>query len=132
VLEREHGIRTNVTMVFSPTQALLAMKSGASFVSIVLSRLENVAIESDRLIDDTMAFKRQYGFRRGDHRGSVKTQPTLLHCLRAGVEIATIPEDLFQPSLPAPTHGTGPDQFNRIGLRSKKRPDHSLAESHQR
>ncbi len=41
VLEREKNIKTNVTMIFSSTQAFLAMKAGASYVSIVLSRLES-------------------------------------------------------------------------------------------
>ena len=43
VLEKEKDVKTNVTMIFSSTQSLLAMKAGASFVSIVLSRLDAVA-----------------------------------------------------------------------------------------
>ncbi len=121
VLEREHRIRTNVTMVFSPTQALLAMKAGASFVSIVLSRLENVAIESDRLIDDTMTIKRQYGFKSEIIAGSLKTQPTLLHCLRAGVDIATIPEELFNLLFQHPLTEMGLAQFNRDWAQVRKR-----------
>jgi len=121
VLEREHRIRTNVTMVFSPTQALLAMKTGASFVRIVLGRLEAAAIESDRLIDDTMAFKRQYGFTSEIIAGSVKTQPTLLNCLRAGVPIATIPEDLFNLLFQHPLTEWGLAQFSRNWAQVKKR-----------
>ena len=121
VLEREHRIRTNVTMVFSPTQALLAMKAGASFVSIVLGRLENVAIESDRLIDDTMTIKRHCGFKSEIIAGSLKTQPTLLHCLRAGVDIATIPEDLFNLLFQHPLTEMGLAQFNRDWAQVMKR-----------
>ncbi|NWG14657.1 MAG: fructose-6-phosphate aldolase [Acidobacteria bacterium] len=121
ILEREHRIRTNVTMVFSPTQALLAMKAGASFVSIVLSRLENVAIESDRLIDDTMTIKRQYGFASEIIAGSLKTQPTLLYCLRAGVDIATIPEDLFNLLFQHPLTEMGLAQFARDWAQVRKR-----------
>lgn len=121
VLERTHGIRTNVTMVFSPTQALLAMKAGASFVSIVLSRLESVAIESDRLIDDTMTIKRQYGYASQIIAGSVKTQPTLLYCLRAGVDIATIPEDVFNILFQHPLTEMGLAQFDRDWTKVSKR-----------
>jgi transaldolase len=121
VLEREHGIRTNVTMVFSPTQALLAMKAGASFLSIVLSRLENVAIESDRLIEDTVVFKQQYGFPSEIIAGSLKTQPTLLHCLRAGVDIATIPEALFDLLFQHPLTELGLAQFDRDWASVQKR-----------
>jgi transaldolase len=121
VLEREHHIRTNVTMVFSATQALLAMRAGASFVSIVLSRLENVGIESDRLIGDTMAMKRQYGFGSEIIAGSVKTQPTLLQCLRAGVDIATIPESLFDLMFQHPLTEMGLAEFDRDWARVRKR-----------
>lgn len=121
VLERQHGIRTNVTMVFSPTQVLLAMKAGASFVSIVLSRLENVAIESDRLVDDAVAIKRHYGFRSELLAASIKTQPTLLHCLRAGVDIATIPEDLFNQLYQHPLTELGLAQFERDWAKVRKR-----------
>ncbi len=89
------GIRTNVTMAFSATQAHLAMKAGASYVSIVLSRLENVGQETDVLIHDTAEIKRTYGFNTEIIAGSVKTQPTILTCLRAGIDIMTIPDSLF-------------------------------------
>jgi len=111
VLEKEHNVRTNVTMVFSPTQALLAMKAGASYVSIVLSRLENVGIEANQLIEDTMAIRRIYGFNSEIIAGSLKTQPTLLSCLRAGVDIATIPESLFDQMFQHPLTNDGLAQF---------------------
>ncbi len=113
ILETEKDIRVNVTMVFSPTQALLAMKTGASYVSIVLNRLENVAIESQGLIADTVGIKRQYGFQSEIIAGSVKTQPTLLNCLRNGVDIATIPESLFLQLFEHPLTEMGLAQFEK-------------------
>ena len=95
VLEREKKVRTNVTMVFSPTQALLAMKAGASYVSIVLSRLDAICNESEILVADTMAAKENYGFSSEIIADSVKTQNHLLTCIRHGVDIATIPPALF-------------------------------------
>jgi transaldolase len=109
-------------MVFSPTQALLAMNARASFVSIVLSRLENAAIESDRLIEDTLAIKRQYGFRSAIIAGSLKTQPTLLLCLRAGVDIATVPETLFNQLYQHPFTEMGLAQFERDWGQVRRRP----------
>lgn len=94
ILEAEK-IKTNVTMVFSPTQAYLAMKAGASYVSIVLSRLDAVANESDALVVDTMRIKNNYGFDSEIIAGSMKTQNHILSCLRQGVDIVTIPEELF-------------------------------------
>jgi len=52
VLEKQKSIKANVTMIFSSTQAFLAMKAGASLVSIVLSRLDAVANESRILVED--------------------------------------------------------------------------------
>jgi transaldolase len=95
ILEREKGIRVNLTMAFSPTQAWLAMKAGASYVSIVLSRLDACANESDILVRDTVTAKRNFGFPSQIIAGSLKTQNHILSCLRAGVDIVTIPESLF-------------------------------------
>jgi len=95
VLEREKDIRVNVTMAFSATQAWLAMKAGASYVSIVLSRLDAVANESDLLVADAALIRDNYGFATEIIAGSVKTQNHVLACLRAGVDIVTIPESLF-------------------------------------
>jgi transaldolase len=95
ILEREHRIKTNITMVFSSTQAYLAMKAGGSYVSIVLSRLDAVANESDILVRDTMRTKQNYGYASQIIAGSMKTQNHVLACLRAGVDIVTVNADLF-------------------------------------
>ena len=95
VLETQNSIKTNVTMAFSPTQAYLAMKAGASYVSIVLSRLDAVANESHILVEETVRAKANYGFATEIIAGSMKTQNHVLACLRAGLDIATIPETLF-------------------------------------
>jgi len=81
--------------VFSPTQALLAMKAGASFVSIVLSRLDAIANESEILVEETMVAKQNYGYSCEIIAGSVKTQNHLLACVRAGLDIVTVPPTLF-------------------------------------
>ncbi len=95
VLEGEKNIRVNVTMAFSSTQAYLAMKAGASYVSIVLSRLDAIANESDILIEDAVTVKQNFGFLTEIIGASLKTQNHVLSCLRAGVDVVTIPEGLF-------------------------------------
>jgi len=95
MLEREKNVRVNVTMAFSSTQAYLAMKAGASYVTIVLSRLDAFATESDILIEDAVTLKDNFGFKSQLIAGSLKTQNHVLSCLRAGVDIVTIPESLF-------------------------------------
>lgn len=95
ILEEEKSIATNVTMVFSSTQAFLAMKAGATFVSIVLSRLDAVANESDILVADAVQIRDNYGFTSDIIAGSMKTQNHVLSCLRSGVDIVTVNPDLF-------------------------------------
>jgi transaldolase len=95
VLEEEKEIKTNVTMVFSSTQAFLAMKAGATFVSIVLSRLDAVANESEILVADSIQIRDNYGYSSEIIAGSMKTQNHILNCLRHGVDIVTVNPDLF-------------------------------------
>ncbi len=107
------GIRVNVTMVFSATQAALAMQTGASFVSIVLSRLDAIGTESVQLINDTMLIKENYGYDAEIITGSVKTQNQLLDCLRAGVDITTIPPSLFDLMFKHPLTDAGIEGFKK-------------------
>lgn len=111
VLEQQKGIKTNVTMIFSSTQAFLAMKAGASFVSIVLSRLDAVANESYILVEDAAVIKTNYGFASEIIAGSVKTQNHVLDCLRAGIDIATVNPGLFWQLYKHPLTDSGLAQF---------------------
>jgi len=111
ILERENQIKTNVTMIFSPTQAFLAMKAGAGFVSIVLSRLDAVGNESESLVQDAAAIRNNYAFDSEIIAGSVKTQNHMLACLRAGIDIATIPPELFFQMFQHPLTDMGLAQF---------------------
>ncbi len=111
VLEQQKGIKTNVTMIFSSTQAFLAMKAGASFVSIVLSRLDAVANESHILVNDAAVIKANYNFASEIIAGSVKTQNQVLSCLRAGIDIATVNPPLFWQLYKHPLTDSGLAQF---------------------
>jgi transaldolase len=95
ILEKEKDIRVNVTMVFSADQAALAMKTGATFVSIVLSRLDKIGSESALLVEDAVAIKRTYRFSSGILAASLKTRNHVLSCLRAGADVISVPESLF-------------------------------------
>ncbi len=95
ILEQEKNIRVNVTMVFSPDQAVLAMKTGAAFVSIVLSRLDKISCESEMLVQDTVTIKDNYGFTSEILAASLKTRNHVLSCLRAGTDVISVPESLF-------------------------------------
>jgi len=113
ILEKQKDIRVNVTMAFSATQAWLAMKAGASYVSIVLSRLDAIANESDLLVEDAAVIKANYGFETEIIAGSMKTQNHVLACLRAGVDIVTIPESLFLQMFNHPLTDIALAQFDK-------------------
>ncbi|MFW6154939.1 MAG: transaldolase family protein [Planctomycetota bacterium] len=114
VLEDEKQVKTNVTMAFSAPQAFLAMKAGATFVSIVLNRLDAVGNESEILVNDAAAIKQAYGFSSEIIAGSVKTTNQVMACLRAGIDIATIPESVFFQLFRHPLTDVGLAQFAEV------------------
>jgi transaldolase len=107
----DKSIKCNVTMVFSSTQTYLAMKAGATFVSIVISRLDAVCNESDILISDAVTIKHNFNFGSNVLAASLKTQNHVLSCLRAGVDIVTVPESLFFQMYKHPLTDVGLAQF---------------------
>ncbi len=107
----EKGISCNVTMVFSSTQSFLAMKAGATFVSLVISRLDAIANEGDILIEDAVTVKQNFGFASEILAASLKTQNHVLACLRAGVDVVTLPESLFFQMYKHPLTDIGLAQF---------------------
>lgn len=113
ILEEEKSIATNVTMIFSSTQAFLAMKAGATFVSIVLSRLDAVGNESDILVADAVQIRDNYGFTSEIIAGSMKTQNHVLSCLRSGVDIVTVNPELFFQMFKHPLTDSGLAEFAR-------------------
>jgi len=113
ILEKEKDIRVNVTMVFSADQACLAMKTGATFVSIVLSRLDKIGSESEILVRDTVQIKKNYGFTSGVLAASLKTRNHVLSCLRAGADIISVPESLFFETFHHPLTDHALAEFDR-------------------
>ncbi len=107
----DKGIKCNVTMVFSSTQTYLAMKAGATFVSIVISRLDAVCNEGDILISDAVTIKHNFNFSSNVLAASLKTQNHVLSCLRAGVDIVTVPDSLFFQMYKHPLTDIGLAQF---------------------
>jgi len=107
----DKSIKCNVTMVFSSTQTYLAMKAGATFVSIVISRLDAVCNEGDILISDAVTIKHNFKFSSNVLAASLKTQNHVLSCLRAGVDIVTVPDSLFFQMYKHPLTDIGLAQF---------------------
>jgi len=113
ILETERGVKVNVTMVFAADQACLAMKTGATYVSVVLSRLDATSMDSLLLVEDAMTIKRRYGFTSAVLAASLKTRMHVLGCLRLGCDVVTIPESLFFQMYQHPLTEQGLAEFER-------------------
>ena len=91
------GIKTNVTLVFSAAQALLAAKAGATFVSPFVGRLDDIGQSGMELISDIMTIYRNYGFTTEIIVASVRHPMHVLDAARIGADIATIPYKVITP-----------------------------------
>ncbi len=120
ILEQEKDIRVNVTMVFSADQALLAMKTGATFVSIVLSRLDKIGTESEILVEDAVTLKENYGFPSEILAASLKTRNHVMACLRSGADIISVPESIFFDMFHHPLTTQALDEFDQVWEKVKK------------
>jgi transaldolase len=120
ILEQEKNLRVNVTMVFSADQAMLAMKTGATFVSIVLSRLDKFGGDSELLVDDTVMVKQNFGFTSEILAASLKTRNHVMSCLRYGADIISLPESLFFEMFHHPLTDQALAGFDEIWEKVKK------------
>ena len=87
----QEGIRTNVTLVFSALQALLASKAGASFISPFVGRIDDTGATGMDVIADIMEIKDNYGFESEIIVASVRHPGHVLESALLGADIATIP-----------------------------------------
>lgn len=85
------GIKTNLTLCFSPTQALLAAKSGAAYVSPFIGRLDDISITGIELIRDIKTIFKNYGFKTEIIVASVRNPIHVLDAAKIGADIATVP-----------------------------------------
>lgn len=104
-------IKTNVTLVFSATQALLAAKAGASFVSPFVGRLDDISFNGMELIRDIMCINRNYGFTTEVIVASVRNPLHVLDAALIGAEIATIPYKVIAQLAKHPLTDIGMEKF---------------------
>jgi len=87
----KEGIKTNVTLIFSALQALMAAKAGASYVSPFVGRLDDIAHEGMELVQQIMAIIDNYGFHTEVIVASIRNPLHALDAALTGAHIATIP-----------------------------------------
>ena len=98
VLSRE-GIRTNVTLVFSPNQALLAAKAGATYVSPFVGRLDDISHDGMALVRDIVTILNNYGFKTQVIAASMRHPVHVTEAALAGAHIATVPYEVLKKML---------------------------------
>ncbi len=91
-----HKIKTNVTLVFSAAQGLLAMKLGATMVSPFIGRLDDKGLRGMDVVEDLVKIKKNYGFKTEILTASVRTVEHIRLAALAGSDIATMPYSVFE------------------------------------
>ena len=107
----QKGIKTNVTLVFSPLQALLAAKAGATFVSPFVGRLDDISQDGMELIADIVQIYDNYGFDTEIIVASVRHPVHVLEAARMGADIATIPFKVISQLAHHPLTDKGLENF---------------------
>jgi len=112
VLNAEN-IPTNVTLVFSAAQALLAARAGAAYVSPFLGRLDDISMPGINLIEDIMDIFQMHGIETEIIAASVRNPIHVIDCARAGADIATVPYKVLVQMTQHPLTDQGIDKFKK-------------------
>jgi transaldolase len=107
------GIRINVTLIFSPTQALLSAKAGASFVSPFVGRLDDIAQDGMDLIHQLVQIFDNYDFETEILAASIRHPVHVVQAAMAGADIATMPYNVLDKLLNHPLTDIGAEKFRK-------------------
>lgn len=110
ILSKE-GIKTNVTLIFSAQQALLAAKAGASFVSPFMGRLDDIGNGGIQVIADIAQIFDYYNIETEIIAASIRNPMHVLDCAKAGSHIATIPYKVIIQMVSHPLTDAGIEKF---------------------
>ncbi len=110
VLSKE-GIKTNVTLIFSAAQALLAARAGADYVSPFLGRLDDISMPGIDLIREITEIFQMHDITTRIIAASVRNPIHVLDCARAGADIATVPYKVIEQMTAHPLTTAGIEKF---------------------
>lgn len=105
------GINVNITLVFSPVQALMAAKAGAAYVSPFVGRLDDISHSGMDLVDQILAIYENYGFETQVIVASIRHPLHVLDAALMGADIATIPFKTIKLLTKHPLTDIGIDRF---------------------
>ena len=110
ILSKE-GIKTNVTLIFSANQALLAARAGATFVSPFVGRIDDMSMDGITLIEDIAEIFIMHDIKAEIIAASVRTPMHMTQCAKAGSHIATVPYKVLTASMKHPLTDAGLARF---------------------
>ncbi|MCL2216402.1 MAG: fructose-6-phosphate aldolase [Defluviitaleaceae bacterium] len=105
------GIKTNVTLVFSSVQALLAARAGATYVSPFLGRLDDIGMDGMNLIEEICDIFDEHGIETEIIAASIRNSIHVTTAARLGAHVATIPYATFKQMLKHPLTDSGIERF---------------------
>ncbi|MDD6282782.1 fructose-6-phosphate aldolase [Oribacterium sp. HCP28S3_H8] len=110
----KEGIHTNVTLVFSASQALLAARAGATYVSPFLGRLDDISTDGIALIEDIMEIFEMYpDIDTQVICASIRHPMHIVECAKTGADIATVPYKVLMQMVKHPLTDIGIDKFRK-------------------
>ena len=107
----EEGIGTNVTLCFSPSQALLAAKAGATYISPFVGRLDDISTVGMELIERIVAIYANYGFPTEVLVASVRSPNHIVEAALMGADVCTIPHKVLMQLVKHPLTDIGIERF---------------------
>lgn len=110
ILSARH-IKTNVTLIFSATQALLAARAGATYVSPFVGRLDDIGFDGNLLIQDIVQIFNTHHIQTEIIAASIRNPIHVLEAAKAGAHIATIPYAVIKQMIAHPLTTAGIDKF---------------------
>jgi len=110
ILSRE-GVRVNITLVFSPSQALIVAKAGAYFVSPFLGRLDDISIDGLALLREILEIYRAYDFKTQVLAASLRHPLHVVEAAKMGAHIGTMPFKVFEMLFRHPLTDRGLESF---------------------
>jgi transaldolase len=105
------GLKVNVTLCFSPAQALLAAKAGAAYISPFVGRLDDIATDGMRLIQDIVEIYRNYPFTTEVLVASVRHPIHIIEAAKMGADVCTCPAKVIDACFNHPLTTTGLENF---------------------
>jgi transaldolase len=107
----EEGIKTNCTLCFSPTQALVAAKAGATYISPFVGRLDDVSTDGMALIEDIVDIYSNYGYDTEVLVASIRHPMHVVEAARLGADVATMPLSVIESLIKHPLTDNGLTKF---------------------